>query len=98
MSASAHYEDETVRDMINTKNMLLDNTNLSIESILRKISLSLNIQHYNGNIIYDYIPPPNSIDDDQLEQLSNLPTHKWDKELEQEFGPEVLQGNRKYNR
>lgn len=91
--------DETFRDMIKTKDILLSPATLNIDEIMRRITLSLNVQHLGGNIISDYVKPDfNKISDDQLKKLSHLPTHKWDKELEQEFGPEVLQGYRSFGK
>jgi len=86
---------DTTQQMLNILN-LLNNSNKNINDIMRSITLSLNIQHNSGPLLVDYLL--DGLEYKQLDQLSNLPTHKWDKELEQEFGPEVLQGYRSFGK
>lgn len=51
------------------------------EDMFYNITMVLNTFHMSGKFInYTHIT------EEQLKQLSNLSTHKWDKELEQEFG------------
>lgn len=48
-----------------------------VNKIMTTISLALNTAHYNG-LMGDYM----GLDPDQLDQLSNLDTSKWDKEMD----------------
>jgi hypothetical protein len=67
----------------------LKNTNLnSITSMAESLTLTLNVQHYSGFIIIDYLgySKLQQIDKAFLDQLNVWPTTQWDRELKEEFG------------
>ena len=68
------------------KELLSPKSKESIETMLRAITHSLNAQHQSGNLITDYWRnKEDELSEEDLKSLSDLPTRRWDVELEKEF-------------
>jgi hypothetical protein len=82
-------EDPVAQSIVKNKNILQKANINSITDMAIALTRTLNIQHYTGHIITDYIDtskPYLHIDKAFLDHLNIMPTIQWDEELKEEFG------------
>jgi hypothetical protein len=76
------------KNIVKSEKLLNDRTNeTDFDKIMFVITFTLNVVHYSETIFSygDYNDTHNGLNQSQLDQLSNLDTRQWDKEIEKEM-------------
>ena len=79
---------EVEKDAVEIINKLNDTSLDDVDKMASNLSQALNVVHHHGKILNDknYVYKDyNAVTNEQLQELSNLDTRSWDKELEEEF-------------